>query len=146
MSEDVSAFIRIGITVAIMSSLVILVAEITFIAVSSFNEIKAKTNLIVATSIQADTDAILDESKISAGQAYKLLIQRKEEILWLNVSLEGSSASVTYDALADNAEEQYENMRTYLIKNSSYNMLMTQESTYHGGNKMYKIVLKGVTY
>lgn len=146
MSEDVSAFIRIGITVAIMSSLVILVAEITFIAVSSFNEIKAKTNLIVATSIQADTDAILDESKISAGQAYKLLIQRKEEILWLNISLEGSSASVTYDALAENAEEQYENMRTYLIKNSSYNMLMTQESTYHGGNKMYKIVLKGVTY
>lgn len=143
MSEDISAYIRLGVTVVVVTETVVSALIIANLAVTVYSAWHSNMMIMVANSAHNASIALLSQSQLTAPEVVRLVDSSLSKIYAITIlPIAGITVSASY--ASPNADEQFVQLQNWCLENADKKFDVTYTVVISEGIDMYNIMLAEV--
>lgn len=143
MSEDISAYIRLGVTVVVVTETVVSALIIANIAITVYSEWHSNTLATVANSAHNASIALLSQSQLTAPEVVRLVDSSLSKIYAITIlPIAGITVSASY--ASPNANSEFVQLQNWCLENAEKKFDVTYTVVISEGIDMYNIMLAEV--
>lgn len=117
MNEDLAAYIRLAVTIALLASLVTVILNLAIMTNSYFSNFNYNASILVNNAVSSIGNELQNQERITAPLAYKFIINKgeliKRLILYDNAILVSNDYETVLKYLLDSYAGEYVKLEYY---------------------------------
>lgn len=144
MSEDISAFIRLSVTVSLVAAAIVSSLIVVTVAVNTYLIWKSDTVTAISNAVNSSSIYLLNQASLTTPDIFRLIDDNVGKIYVITIVPKvGSTISANY--MSATAESDFEKVQDWCLKNADKIFTVSYTIVRSEGTDMYNITLSEVS-
>lgn len=144
MSEDVSAFIRLAVTVSLVAATIVSSLIVVAVAVNVFSNWKSDTVAVISNAVNSSSIYLLNQTNLTAPDIFRLIDDSVGKIYVITI-VPRVGTTISANFRSSTAESDFEKVQDWCLKNADKNFVVSYTVVVSEGTDMYNITLTEVS-
>lgn len=144
MSEDVSAFIRLAVTVSLVAATIVSSLIVASVAINVYLTWKSNTVVAISNAVNSSSIYLLNQTSLTASDVFRLIDDNVGKIYVITI-IPKVGSTVSANCMSATAEADFDKMLDWCLKNADKNFSVSYTVVVSEGSDMYNITLTEVS-